>query len=68
MAKRSTPRGNRVPKGLSSLLRPVTTTHVEVRHDDWCRIFLTGRFADCNCDPDVVPVRPVVALKKGGRS
>jgi hypothetical protein len=28
--------------------------HLSFLHDDWCRFFVTGRPADCNCDVEVV--------------
>lgn len=24
-----------------------------VGHDDWCKFFITGKVADCNCNPTV---------------
>jgi hypothetical protein len=65
MSKRRAPRGRGMDRTLEQLSGMVKrgATMVSVAHDDWCRIFVTGRFQDCNCNPDLVSVRPVAAPK-----
>jgi len=38
----------RVP--VNAPLEPGRVYHAVFHHDDWCRFYLTGNFADCNCD------------------
>lgn len=65
-AERHPPRGmDRTLEQLRDMVKPGATV-VEVAHDDWCRIFVTGRFTDCTCEPDLVAVQPFETPEKGG--
>lgn len=37
-------------------------THVEVRHDDWCRVFKGRR---CNCNPTIVTGKSIQEKYEG---
>jgi hypothetical protein len=47
------------------LITPGGISHVEVRHDDWCRLLRYGK--DCNCNPVIVSGPSINAKYEGKR-
>lgn len=51
-----------IAEGKIPNMPPGTIRHLDIFHDDWCKVFSGGY---CNCDPDIVYRAPAAQPKSG---